>query len=106
MCVFRLEALKKREKQEAWDCRHWSQKPLEEMQDRDWRIFREDFNISIKGGRVPKPLRNWKEANLPKEVYTVILDVGYKVIFFCRFLSNEITSQELRKAKVFIFLHC
>lgn len=52
------------------------------MQDRDWRIFREDFNISIKGGRVPKPLRNWKETCIPKEVLDVIYDVGYKVSYF------------------------
>ncbi|GJS94073.1 DEAD-box ATP-dependent RNA helicase 21 [Tanacetum coccineum] len=26
--------------------RHWSDKKLEEMTERDWRIFREDFNIS------------------------------------------------------------
>ena len=29
--------------------RHWSEKELIEMTERDWRIFREDFNISIKG---------------------------------------------------------
>ncbi|KAL4421083.1 hypothetical protein ABPG77_001378, partial [Micractinium sp. CCAP 211/92] len=28
---------------------HWSEKPREAMTDRDWRIFREDFNISYKG---------------------------------------------------------
>ncbi|KAI6207300.1 RNA helicase [Aphelenchoides fujianensis] len=63
----RMETARKREKQEAYDNRHWSQKTLEEMQDRDWRIFREDFNITIKGGKIPKPLRNWEEAKLPKE---------------------------------------
>lgn len=29
--------------------RHWSEKELIEMTERDWRIFREDFNISTKG---------------------------------------------------------
>lgn len=29
--------------------RHWTEKELIEMTERDWRIFREDFNISIKG---------------------------------------------------------
>ncbi|VDN88977.1 unnamed protein product [Brugia pahangi] len=48
------------------------------MTERDWRIFREDFNISIKGGRVPKPLRNWEEAGLPAEVFDVIMKIGYK----------------------------
>jgi ATP-dependent RNA helicase DDX23/PRP28 len=31
------------------DERHWSEKPLEEMKERDWRIFREDFSISARG---------------------------------------------------------
>jgi ATP-dependent RNA helicase DDX23/PRP28 len=31
------------------DDRHWSEKPIEEMKDRDWRIFREDFSISARG---------------------------------------------------------
>jgi ATP-dependent RNA helicase DDX23/PRP28 len=73
-----LDLARKRQKQEDYDYRHWSQKKLDEMQDRDWRIFREDYNITIKGGKVPKPLRSWEEANLPKEVYDVILKVGYK----------------------------
>ena len=30
---------------------HWSEKRLEDMTDRDWRIFREDFDIRIQGGR-------------------------------------------------------
>lgn len=72
--------MKKKAKKEAFDNRHWSQKSLEQMNERDWRIFREDFNIAIKGGRVPKPFRSWEEASLPKEVYDVILKIGYKVI--------------------------
>lgn len=31
------------------DERHWSEKPLEEMKERDWRIFREDFSIAARG---------------------------------------------------------
>jgi ATP-dependent RNA helicase DDX23/PRP28 len=31
------------------------------MSERDWRIFREDQNIIIKGGRVPPPLRTWDQ---------------------------------------------
>jgi ATP-dependent RNA helicase DDX23/PRP28 len=31
------------------DERHWTQKSLAEMKDRDWRIFREDFSISARG---------------------------------------------------------
>lgn len=67
-----MAGVKKKEKKEAFDNRHWTQKSLDQMTERDWRIFREDFNISIKGGRVPKPLRNWEEAGLPSEVFDVI----------------------------------
>lgn len=77
-----MDVLKKKLKKEEHDNRHWSHKTLDEMQDRDWRIFREDFNITIKGGRIPKPIRHWNEAGLPKEIYDVILEVGYKVSFF------------------------
>jgi len=31
------------------------------MTERDWRIFREDNDISIKSGRVPKPFRRWDD---------------------------------------------
>ncbi|PRQ24713.1 putative RNA helicase [Rosa chinensis] len=41
--------------------RHWTDKKLEEMTERDWRIFREDFNISYKGSRIPRPMRSWVE---------------------------------------------
>ncbi|CAD5225071.1 unnamed protein product [Bursaphelenchus okinawaensis] len=74
----RLEVERKRQKKEDHDNRHWTTKPLAEMQDRDWRIFREDFNITIKGGNIAKPIRNWEEAGLPKEVLDVIHKVGYK----------------------------
>uniref|UniRef100_A0A914YQ48 RNA helicase n=1 Tax=Panagrolaimus superbus TaxID=310955 RepID=A0A914YQ48_9BILA len=74
----RVENLAKKEKKEQFDDRHWTQKALDEMRPRDWRIFREDFNIAIKGGKIPNPLRNWEEAGLPQEVYDTILAVGYK----------------------------
>lgn len=39
-------------------------KPLDQMTPRDWRIFRENYEIVVKGGRAPPPLRNFREANL------------------------------------------
>ncbi|XWS35229.1 hypothetical protein CRYUN_Cryun21dG0108000 [Craigia yunnanensis] len=42
--------------------KHWSEKKLEEMTERDWRIFREDFNISYKGSKIPRPMRSWIET--------------------------------------------
>jgi ATP-dependent RNA helicase DDX23/PRP28 len=59
------------------DDRHWSDKPLEEMKDRDWRIFREDYSISARGGSIPLPLRSWRESNIPESILGVIEDVGY-----------------------------
>ncbi|KFD54612.1 hypothetical protein M514_04557 [Trichuris suis] len=67
-----------KEAKQKWDDRHWRQKSLEEMAERDWRIFREDYNISIKGGNVPKPLRSWEDGNFPQEVLDVIRKVGYE----------------------------
>ena len=64
---------------QRWDDRHWSEKNLENMLDRDWRIFREDFNISTKGGHIPNPLRHWKEAPLSQEILDVIANLGYTV---------------------------
>ena len=57
---------------------HWSNKPLSAMTERDWRIFREDFNISTKGStRGIKPMRNWAESDLSKEVKQAVERVGY-----------------------------
>jgi ATP-dependent RNA helicase DDX23/PRP28 len=57
---------------------HWSDKALEEMKERDWRIFREDFDITIKGGKAPNPLRKWTEAALPEAVFRAIGDMGFE----------------------------
>ncbi|KAJ1934556.1 mRNA splicing protein prp28, partial [Kickxella alabastrina] len=59
------------------DDRHWSAKSLGEMRDRDWRIFREDFGISCKGGAVPQPLRSWRESAVPEAILHAIADIGY-----------------------------
>lgn len=45
----RLKKVKKREDKQKWDDRHWTEKNFDEMTERDWRIFREDYNITIKG---------------------------------------------------------
>ena len=57
--------------------KHWSEKKLEHMRERDWRIFKEDFNISTKGGAVPDPMRSWDESKLPKRLRDIIDQVGY-----------------------------
>lgn len=57
---------------------HWSKKDLKDMTDRDWRIFREDYEIAVKGGRVANPIRNWEEGNLPENILDIIRRCGYK----------------------------
>lgn len=58
---------------------HWSDKPLEKMNERDWRIFREDYDIAIQGGRALAPLRNWKEAQgrVPGAILQAIEDMKF-----------------------------
>jgi ATP-dependent RNA helicase DDX23/PRP28 len=48
------------------------------MTERDWRIFKEDYNITTKGGSIPNPIRNWKESNLPTELLEAVKASGYK----------------------------
>ncbi|KAJ8611665.1 hypothetical protein CTAYLR_007890 [Chrysophaeum taylorii] len=57
---------------------HWSEKKLEEMTERDWRIFKEDFDIRVRGGRAPAPLRTWEEAEIRDEIRRAIRDLGFK----------------------------
>lgn len=58
---------------------HWSEKALDEMRERDWRIFREDFDITIKGGKAPNPIRKWEEGvGLPDAVFQAIKELGYE----------------------------
>ena len=62
------------------ESKHWSEKTLAEMDSRDWRIFREDFEIGVKsgtGGKVPNPLRNWDESDLPFELVDRLKELGF-----------------------------
>lgn len=62
------------------DGRHWSEKTRAEMTDRDWRIFREDFRISIRSsarGKIPNLARGWDETGLPRDVLRLVRRVGY-----------------------------
>ncbi|KAI0831431.1 DEAD-domain-containing protein [Trametes gibbosa] len=60
------------------DERHWSDKSLDEMKERDWRIFREDFSIAARGGQIPHPLRSWRESIIPVEILDIVDQIGYK----------------------------
>ncbi|KAK9420985.1 putative Pre-mRNA-splicing ATP-dependent RNA helicase prp28 [Seiridium unicorne] len=57
--------------------KHWSEKKLEEMKERDWRIFKEDFGIATKGGFIPNPMRSWDESGLPRRLLDIVAQVGY-----------------------------
>ncbi|KAG1334697.1 DEAD-box ATP-dependent RNA helicase 21-like [Cocos nucifera] len=81
------EAAARRQKEAAADVydafdmrvdRHWTEKQLDEMTERDWRIFREDFNISYKGSRIPRPMRSWTESKLSPELLKAVEKAGYK----------------------------
>ncbi|XP_063808791.1 probable ATP-dependent RNA helicase DDX23 [Pseudophryne corroboree] len=74
----RLRKVRKKEAKQRWDDRHWSQKKLDEMTDRDWRIFREDYSITTKGGKIPNPIRSWIDSSLPPHIQEVIDQCGYK----------------------------
>ncbi|KAG9256987.1 P-loop containing nucleoside triphosphate hydrolase protein [Emericellopsis atlantica] len=58
--------------------RHWSEKDLSDMRERDWRIFKEDYGIATKGGLIPNPMRSWKESGLPPRLLEIVDQVGYK----------------------------
>ena len=60
------------------DERHWTEKPLDEMKERDWRIFREDYSITARGGSIPHPLRSWTESTIPPAILECIDQIGYK----------------------------
>ncbi|CAF0852437.1 unnamed protein product [Adineta ricciae] len=74
----RLRSDREKDERRRFDERHWSEKDLDEMMDRDWRIFKEDFNITTRGGNIPHPLRSWEEAGLEKSILDVIKLAGYK----------------------------
>jgi len=57
--------------------KHWSEKSLEEMRERDWRIFKENFGIATKGGGIPNPMRKWRESDLPPRLLDIVEQVGY-----------------------------
>ncbi|KAJ1823127.1 mRNA splicing protein prp28 [Coemansia sp. RSA 2675] len=66
-----------RERRAQLDERHWKEKSLDEMRDRDWRIFKEDYSIACKGGSIPHPYRSWNESGIPEPILRAIYDIGY-----------------------------
>lgn len=56
----------------------WTAKRLDEMKERDWRIFREDYEISVRGRDIAPPLREWRESSIPKPVLDAVSGAGYR----------------------------
>ncbi|WFD35484.1 RNA helicase [Malassezia cuniculi] len=56
----------------------WTEKRLDEMKERDWRIFREDYEISVRGRDIAPPLREWRESTIPRAVLDAIAAAGYR----------------------------
>ncbi|KAJ9655226.1 mRNA splicing protein prp28 [Neophaeococcomyces mojaviensis] len=75
--ILEMERRRKEEGSRTAIDKHWSEKRLDQMRERDWRIFKEDFNIATKGGGLPNPMRNWSESGLPQELLNLISQVGY-----------------------------
>ncbi|KAF2832303.1 P-loop containing nucleoside triphosphate hydrolase protein [Ophiobolus disseminans] len=75
--ILEMERRRKEDGGRAQLDKHWSEKRLEHMRERDWRIFKEDFNIATKGGSIPNPMRNWSESGLPDNVLRLVEQVGY-----------------------------
>ncbi|KAI5284600.1 mRNA splicing protein prp28, partial [Ascosphaera atra] len=73
-----MERRRKEESSRAALDLHWSQKRLDQMRERDWRIFKEDFNIATKGGSIPNPMRSWAESHLPQNLLQIVDQIGYK----------------------------
>ncbi|ANB13023.1 Prp28p [Sugiyamaella lignohabitans] len=59
---------------------HWTRKSLDEMKDRDWRIFKEDYKIVTKsiGPNKVNFIRFWHESGLPPTILDTIKELKYK----------------------------
>lgn len=59
-------------------------KSLNKMTARDWRIFRENFEITVKGGQAPPPMRSFIESPAPylPKLHPALLDAIQNVLRF------------------------
>jgi hypothetical protein len=57
-------------------------KPLSQMTARDWRIFRENYDIRVRGGKAPPPLRSFYELPAPNmpQIHPAILNAIENVL--------------------------
>lgn len=59
-------------------------KALNKMTPRDWRIFRENYEIVVKGGKAPPPMRSFRESPKPEipQLHPSLLDAIENVFRF------------------------
>ena len=60
-------------------------KPLSQMTARDWRILRENHEITVKGGKAPPPMRSFRENPSPCQIphiHPTLLDAVENVLRF------------------------
>lgn len=59
-------------------------KPVSAMTVRDWRIFRENYSITVKGGKSPPPMRSFQESPSPilPPLHPCLLDAILNVLKF------------------------
>lgn len=56
----------------------WKTKPLNDMNARDWRLMRYEFDITYKGNELGNPLRAWSEEELlPPQLSSVLHSLRY-----------------------------
>lgn len=69
----------KKPRRPSWDLDNM---PLEMMEDRHWRIFRENHDIILRNGiaNATNPIRDWTDlkAQLPSQVLANIAKAGFK----------------------------
>ena len=57
-------------------------KPISKMTSRDWRIFRENYDITVRGGKAPQPLRTFRESSTidVPPIHPVLIDAIENVL--------------------------
>lgn len=75
----RLKKVRRKEEKQLWDDRHWSEKDVTEMTERDWRIFREDYNITIKGGKFRNQYVRGKNQEFKKSFWKLSIKLVIKI---------------------------
>ena len=72
-----IRAKRVRDETDLSEAAHWSSKEKHEMTSRDWRIFKEDYHISVKGGSCVNPIRFWEESDLNDRILRVLTESSY-----------------------------